>query len=283
MRTRERICIVALLALAAGCGGSTGSGESASGLPFPVKFPGEGDVNPTPIPTGTPAPGPKVSFYADGHVCSTSVVRPLSTQLITELDCLVPNAVKEMPADNQIDATGIFDYLQTKPGLSLPVVANGRPGVTMHVNSALRSTAQQYLLYAWYQSSKCGITLAATPGTSRHERGLSVDIQDHTGWMNAMTSHSWTWLGSSDPVHFDYGGSGTVDILGQSVKAFQRLWNLNHPNDQITEDGVYGPQTASRIAASPVNGFAISNDCGNDPNAFAPLVEDDAGDGACAM
>jgi MYXO-CTERM domain-containing protein len=39
------------------------------------------------------------------------------------------------------------------------------------------------------------------------------------------------------------------------VLTFQVVWNLNHPDDRIDEDGLYGPMTASRVAASPAGGF----------------------------
>ena len=48
----------------------------------------------------------------------------------------------------------------------------------MSINSAFRTVAQQYLLYAWYKQGRCGIGLAATPGNSNHEQGLAVDIED---------------------------------------------------------------------------------------------------------
>ncbi len=32
-----------------------------------------------------------------------------------------------------------------------------------------------------------------------------------------------------------------------SVLAFQKLWNLNNPNNKLTEDGAYGPNTENAI------------------------------------
>jgi hypothetical protein len=131
----------------------------------------------------------------------------------------------------------------------------------MSINSGLRTLPQQYLLYRWYQTGRCGIGLAAQPGRSNHESGIAVDINDNAGWRATMASKSYRWLGASDPVHFDYDGGGAVDLRGLSVKAFQRLWNRNHANDKIAEDGDYGPETAARLAQSPVGGFAIGAQC----------------------
>jgi hypothetical protein len=58
---------------------------------------------------------------------------------------------------------------------------------------------------------------------------------------------------SNDPVHYDCPGP---DMRSASVLVFQRLWNHNHPEDRIAEDGSYGPQTGSRVGRSPAGGFA---------------------------
>ena len=46
------------------------------------------------------------------------------------------------------------------------------------------------------------------------------------------------------------------------MKAFQRLWNANHPGDKIAEDGAWGPNTAARMSKSPAAGFATGPSCG---------------------
>ena len=48
-------------------------------------------------------------------------------------------------------------------------------------------------------------------------------------------------------------------VITQSVLSFQKLWNLNHPEDQIDEDGVYGDtQTGARLLRSPIEGFELT-------------------------
>lgn len=264
---KRPLLVLVLVSAAAACAGGD-SGSSTSGeTPTPTV---EESPTPTPTPIVTPPLHPTVEEAVDDG-CATSIVRPLSEQLIAELNCISPGAVSEIPSDPQINVGNIFDFLQTPPGTSLPVVVDDRPGVTMTINSALRSLAQQYLLYEWYQSNTCGISLAASPGTSNHERGLAIDINDSAGWRDELQAHSWTWIGSSDPVHYDYTGGGTVNIQGSSVRAFQRLWNLNRPDDEIDVDGIYGPQTEARLAQSPVAGFGIDSTCGNTAVAMVPF------------
>ena len=79
-------------------------------------------------------------------------------------------------------------------------------------------------------------------------------------------------------MHFDYTGPGAVDYRGVDVLAFQQLWNLNHPEAPIDEDGDYGPQTESRLKKSPAKGFAVGPICdtGDTWDADQDQTEDDA-------
>lgn len=200
---------------------------------------------------------------AVSQACSTTAVKGLATQLVEEIQCLRPNTMKKIDGTPGLAlGAAVFPYLQT-PAANALIAAQKARGVTMSINSGLRTLPQQYLLYRWYQTGRCGIGLAARPGTSNHESAVAVDINDNASWRTAMQGKSFRWLGSNDPVHFDYIGGGTVDLRGLSVKAFQRLWNRNNPADKIAEDGVYGPATEARLAKSPVGGFAQGASCNN--------------------
>ena len=223
--------------------------------------------------------GDPVSLAVDTS-CTTTSVKGLATQLVDEIQCLKPGSMASIAnVPNTSLGSAVFPFLQTAAATSLKQVAASR-GTPLVINSGLRTLPQQYLLYRWYKTSRCGIGLAASPGTSNHESGLAVDVNDNVGWKPSFQSKGWNWLGASDPVHFDYVAGG-IDLKGLSVLAFQRLWNRNHPTDKITEDGGYGPDTESRLAKSPVGGFAIGATCKDPPpppakDAGAP-TNDDAG------
>jgi Synergist-CTERM protein sorting domain-containing protein len=76
-----------------------------------------------------------------------------------------------------------------------------------------------------------------------------------------MAARGWSHNVPGDPVHFEHLSS--PDIRGKDVLAFQRLWNRNKPNDKISEDGAYGPQTEARLKSAPATGFAAGPTCGN--------------------
>ena len=211
-----------------------------------------------------------VSAAVDGS-CSTTSVKGLATQLVAEIQCMRPGSMKSLDGAAGLTlGAAVFPYLQT-PAVDALLVAQKARGTTMSINSALRTLPQQYLLYRWYKAGRCGISLAATPGTSNHEGALAVDLDDADAWRPAMTAAGFRWLGASDPVHFDYVGTGTIDLGGLSVTAFQRLWNRNHPEDPIAEDGDYGPATEDRLARAPVGGFPRgAESCGMD--ASAPVM-----------
>lgn len=209
--------------------------------------------------------------------CSTGPVMPLARQLNDEVNCLSPNtmtSIKDLPG-LRFTSADVFPFMQTFAVNSLKKVIAGRPGVTMALNSGLRTLPEQFVLYQYFRQKRCGITLAATPGTSNHESGLAVDIQDNAGWRQSFLNQGWKWQGASDPVHYDIAGG--VNIRGLSVRAFQRLWNRNHPEDRIAEDGAYGPMTEARLLKSPIGGFPVGAMCDAKPDAGSDAGPADAG------
>lgn len=224
---------------------------------------GEGCANPDEISSDDGVPVWHSSLVVqdaiDGY-CTTAVLRGLSEQLIEEVECMRPGTMDRIDSISGLWlGSAALPYLQTRAAESLQDVV--WRGGSMGVNSTLRSLAQQYLLYEWYLAGRCGISLAASPGRSNHESGLAVDTSEYVERRWAFESEGWAWLGWSDPVHFDYLGSGTVNLSGLSVLAFQRLWNREHPQDPISEDGVYGAQTRTRLARAPVAGFGAGTSC----------------------
>jgi hypothetical protein len=206
---------------------------------------------------------------AAGASCSTTAVKGLSLQIIAEARCLNPNAYVEVPALSNVSfGSATFRFLEKPARDKLVAALKSKPGTTMTINSMLRTVAQQYLLYRWYQTGRCSISLAAKPGASNHETGLALDVSQYSTWKTTLQNHGFHWLGSSDAVHFDYAGSGAVSHKGLDVKAFQRLWNRNHPGDTIATDGVWGPNTEARMKKSPSDGFAKGAQC-----AAAKIIE----------
>ncbi|GAB5543789.1 MAG: hypothetical protein SangKO_035490 [Sandaracinaceae bacterium] len=245
----NRLRTLLVLSLLTACAAPSGAGEEG----------GHGDLEV--ISEGLTVGG------AAGARCSTTSVAPLSEQLIQEVQCLEPGRMRridEISGVSLSDAT--FPFLQTPAADALERAVERRGGRRIYLNSGLRTLPAQYLLYQWYRRGRCGISLAARPGRSNHESGLAIDIDDNGSWRSALGAEGFNWLGSRDPVHFDFVRGGT-DLRRLSVLAFQRLWNRNHPEDRIAEDGDYGPQTESRLSRAPAEGFRVGASCGGEPEA----------------
>jgi hypothetical protein len=199
---------------------------------------------------------------AVNNSCSTTSVKGLSEQIINQGQCINPSAFVKVPSQpNLVLGSAVFPYLELPARDALVSALQSKPGTTMTINSMLRTVAQQYLLYRWYKLGKCGIALAATPGNSNHETGLALDVSQYGTWRTTLENKGFKWFGDSDAVHFDYVGAGAQSYKGLDVLAFQQLWNKNHPEDLIDEDGIYGNDTATRLDKSPAEGFPVGADC----------------------
>lgn len=185
--------------------------------------------------------------------CGTSAIRELDRQIIKIMGS---NALVSFE-DLNVAASGggVWFYLQPAAKEALQRAINDR-GKKLIVVSAYRTIAQQFLLFKQFQEGRCGNIPAARPPLSNHQSGLALDIEDYHGWKRFLEYHGWQWLGDHDPAHFDFVGGGTIDLTEINVRAFQKLWNQNNPNDIIDEDGDYGPETERRLADSPAEGFS---------------------------
>jgi hypothetical protein len=190
--------------------------------------------------------------------CSTAPVRGLSLQIAEELRCMSPGLLVPFAATRTIRfaSAAVLPYLEAETAEALLRAA---PEVgTVTINSGLRSVAQQYLLHSWQRAGRCGIRVAATPGRSNHETGRAVDLANSAEARTEMLDEAFSPV-RRDPVHFDHLAS--PDLRSLNVEAFQRLWNRNHSDDAISEDGLYGSETATRLARSPAGGFAVGSTC----------------------
>ena len=206
--------------------------------------------------------GRTVQWAAD-RACSTAHVDGLSRQIIEESRCLDASAFTRVPLRRNLSSPRhVFLYLDAPARDHLLRALDAHPERVLKVHSALRTVAQQYLLSRWGAGKRCGIQLANRPGESNHETGLALDVGGPAAWRSALESEGFRWLGSIDRVHFDYVGAGATHHDGLDVRAFQRLWNRNHPDDTISETGHYDAATEQRLKRSPAGGFASGARCG---------------------
>lgn len=196
--------------------------------------------------------------------CSTAGLRTLNSQIVEVLLKAVntENETNLVPCDDisllRVIGNSTIPLLQPAARASLKRVIQQK-NRRMDLIHAYRTIAQQFVLREWKLRGKCRITSARKPGTSDHERGLAIDIDNSDFWKDSLENGGWHWAGAGDPGHFNFQGDDVnPDVLTESVRAFQVLWNHNNPDDRIDEDGIFGDiQTGPRLLRSPLEGFAI--------------------------
>lgn len=199
-----------------------------------------------------------MTTISEYHNCSTSGVRQLDLQLIAQIQKLAPGVLVKFDHLPVNLGAGCHPYLQAAAVAALEKAIALR-GVKMTVNSAYRTLAQQAILYAHQQNRRCGIRAAAAPGKSNHNTALALDVEDAMGWRPYLERHGWDWIGSFDPMHFDYEGHGVVDMRHLSTLAFQKLYNRNNRNAKLAEDGMWGQATQQALMQTLVGGFGIAD------------------------
>jgi hypothetical protein len=195
----------------------------------------------------------KVKDYLPTH-CNTSGLLGLSKQIADILLAAEAGKVIDISAHVNISGASTIPFLQKEAGQAL-IAAIAEKGSKPNLFHAIRVLPQQAAVSYWYLHNKmCGIKLAANPGTSPHERGIAIDIDNHAAWITVLKKHHWIWRGDPDPPHFNYHGGHDPDFGIEGIRSFQKLWNL-HNADKIEEDGVFGPITQGKLGLSPGEGF----------------------------
>ena len=208
----------------------------------------------------TPPAGPSVREIGNRLVCESDPVRPLGRQLADfQSQCVRPGEFVRFDAHRNVilqNGTNTMPYIQKRSRDAIWGAADA--GHVIRVNWGFRSIAEQYVLRRSV-GHPGGCSAAAAPGRSNHQGGRAFDVSNYQSLISPLESRGCRWLGRTvrnDPYHFDCPGS---DLRTDSVLAFQMLWNINNPSDRITADGLYGPQTQSRLERSPANGFSITS------------------------
>ena len=187
--------------------------------------------------------------------CDTGLAHGLSIQLIAKLNRMVSSPVLVEVKHALIDtgSSAVNAYLQPLAAEALTRAVIKR-GEKLIINSCLRTTVQQHIIRRQFENTLCGITAAALPTRSNHERGAAIDIVNPDDWRLHLEIFGWRKLGSFDNMHYDFWNC-RKDIANLQVSAFQMLWNQNNPQDLIAVDGEYGVTTAGKIDISPVDGW----------------------------
>ncbi len=181
--------------------------------------------------------------------CQSHLVMGLSDQLLRAQVCAYPDSLVAFSHPNIHAGSSVNQYGSPEMVAALLSVAAGN---RIDLNDAFRTVVMQYAYVATDQpGGGDGCYTPAAPGTSRHEWGNAVDVGNHSAVHGALIAAGFTWAGDGDPVHYTTG----PERRGTDVRTFQHLWNLNHPEELIDEDGVYGPQTEGALRRSPAGGF----------------------------
>lgn len=163
-------------------------------------------------------------------------------------------AITDLTPHVEVMQPTVIPYLQRSAGDDL-IAAIKERGEPLKLIDALRTLPQQLKLSARYLN---GVPLdgpTALPGSSGHERGVAIDIEDSDRWVTVLRKHNWHRAVGHDSAHFFYHGPQQPAFQRAGIMAFQRVWNDHNPDEQLPLDGVLTAQTEYALGRSPAGGF----------------------------
>jgi N-acetylmuramoyl-L-alanine amidase len=196
-----------------------------------------------------------------GACPSTLIIKGLSDQILEQFNTVAPGKLVRIDDLNVSlsPAAAAFPFVGGPTAKAKLKAAIDARGVKLGINSGYRTFAQQFLLFRLKHLGGCNSNPVAFPGTSHHESGLALDVNEPLTWKPFLQSQGWRHFGPGDPPHYDFIAGGT-DLRPLGIRAFQSLWNKHNPGDQIDEDGSLGSdlqnsETIKRLLKSPIEGF----------------------------
>lgn len=185
-------------------------------------------------------------------------VRGLDRQLLWQFNHSFPNLLVSIEDLKIKQGYGLFPYCQlpVRNALEKFLKDYGKP---ITINNAYRSVVAQTVLY---NNKHLTLNRVGKPGESDHQNGASLDIEEWELVKDLITQpqYGWEWTyGTDDSPHFDYFND-IQGIKGDTVKAFQTLWNKANPESEpLVVDGDIGDLSVSKtlecINNSPAEGF----------------------------
>jgi len=204
-----------------------------------------------------PVRGPTVGQSAwRGCDASSTLIEGLSDQIARAVNCIEPGALTPLRVCRgggclNIQAPPIPEWLGTEAHESLLDMSRDFDE-PITVRWVFRDIAIQHFFAT--AGDNIGCPRASSAGRSDLNSGQSAWLPNYAEFDDALEQEGWTNLGSDLDSIWQFDAE---DLTNTNVLAFQRLWNLNRPDDPIDTDGLIGPQTRGAIDRAPVAGFAL--------------------------
>lgn len=127
---------------------------------------------------------------------------PLPTSPLSQVASNKSVGLKSIGGGHQLASSAAEAFLKMKS-------AAAAEGVNLTLSSSYRSYEKQAYLYQLYKQGRGN--LAAPPGTSKHEKGLAIDVENGIPWVQKNAKKfGWKATVASEDWHFEYLGGGGI-------------------------------------------------------------------------
>lgn len=152
----------------------------------------------------------------------------------------VTGYVKGSPSTFPVESVGNGQVLRSDAAQAFLAMKRDaqRAGIALTATSGFRTNEQQQKLYDGYMQNLPGFNMAAKPGYSNHQSGISVDI----GGVGGFNTPAYSWLKSNasrygfvndvrgEYWHWTFKGGGTMAVSGVTSTGLSGLGAVDAPS-----------------------------------------------------
>ena len=163
---------------------------------------------------------------------------PLPTSPLSQVASNKSVGLKSIGGGHQLASSAAEAFLKMKS-------AAAAEGINLTLSSSYRSYEKQAYLYQLYKQGRGN--LAAPPGTSKHEKGLAIDVANGIPWVQKNAKKfGWKATVASEDWHFEYlGGGGITPSPAISTPPSQQMEQQITPERTGQDIFIFNPEVST--------------------------------------
>ena len=186
--------------------------------------------------------------------CDFSLLQTISQQLIDEMINSTNGTVSELNTTNYpnlVVSNNQRIFLETNTLNAFIGVLSNNPQKSFILSFGLVSLPEQYLRDKWDGQCQNIFGVPHMKDANNFMSGNMLELQNFDSNVVKIMQES----GFVKNRQFFIYTQGVINLQNENVRAFQKLWNCNFPEDLMEENGIFDEEVEKRLNISPTKGL----------------------------